>query len=136
MNQPVTETYSSITRYKRIRSPPTMPTGTYGFKQWDELNDEARDELEEELMSQMAYELDRVFYRAVNDWLGDFVDAFNIPRYTAEDMCVALIGVWFEQNAHLAEEGADLSDLVDMKLQELENDGPSDLTEELSKRRG
>lgn len=112
-----------------------MTTQTYGFKQWDELNDEARQELEEELMSQMAYELDQAFYRTVHDWVGDLTDAFNVPIDEAEGICNALIGLWFEQNEHLGMANADVSDLVEMKLDELETDGPTDLGERLSERR-
>jgi len=91
-----------------------MPIETYGFKDWQKLNDAARQDLEEELSTQIHEELNARFYRTVNDWIGDLIDAFNMPREETEQLMVANLDVWLE---NMTEEfdGEDVIDAVNKR---------------------
>lgn len=60
--------------------------GTYGFKQWDELNDEARAELEQDLVQQAFDNLALRLLQELNESWGDIFDAHNVPKDEASEM--------------------------------------------------
>lgn len=107
---------------------------TYGFTNWQALNEEARQEFEEELMAQMIAEIERGILRSMHDQLGDMTDAFNIPVDEAELLQAAVMSVLFDRLSWSTEPDADISDIADIQLEELSSD-ESSLREQIKEHR-